>query len=102
MATTQMIPAKDFCSHHHIEITFLHSLHDYGLIALFSSDDEVYLEPEEVIIVEKLVRLHYDLHINLEGLDVIQGLLERQNELTKEIAALHNKLSFYEARQTGF
>jgi hypothetical protein len=101
MATTQMIPAKDFCSHHHIEITFLHSLHDYGLIALVSSDDEVYLEPEEVIIVEKLVRLHYDLHINLEGLDVIQGLLERQNELTKEIAALRNKLNFYETRQPG-
>ena len=98
MAEKQMIPAKDFCSYHHIEISFLRSLNDYGLIELIDRDGDNFLEPDEVLVLEKLVRLHYDLHINFEGLDVIQHLLEQHDELTREISALRNKLSFYETQ----
>ena len=98
MNQKQMIPAKDFCSYHHIEISFLRSLNDYGLIELIDQDGDNFLEPDEVLVLEKFVRLHYDLHINLEGLDVIHHLLEQQDELTREIAALRNRLNFSEAQ----
>jgi hypothetical protein len=96
MAVQQMIPANEFCSHHHIELSFLRSLHDYGFIALIDRDDNNFLEPDEVLLVEKFIRLYYDLHINLEGLDVIHRLLQRQHELINEITLLRNKLHFYE------
>ena len=45
--------------------------------------------------VEKMIRLHYDLNINLEGVDVIYNLLNQVNSLKKEITDLQNKLLFY-------
>jgi len=101
MAAQQLIPANEFCRHHHIEISFLWSLHDCGCIVLIDNDGNNFLEPDEVVTVEKLVRLHYDLHINLEGLEVIQRLLQRQDELTNEITVLRKKLEFHEARSAN-
>jgi hypothetical protein len=42
--------------------------------------------------LEKFVRLHYDLDINLEGIETINYLLERIEEMQKEIVNLRNKL----------
>ena len=93
----QMIPANDFCLHHHIEVSFLHSLHDYGFITIITTEDDVYLEAEQLELIEKLVRLHFDLHINLEGIDVVQHLLEKMEQLQAEMRQLKNKLQLYES-----
>lgn len=47
--------------------------------------------------LESLVRLHYDLHINLEGLDAINHLLQRMENLQREVAGLRSRLRLYEA-----
>ena len=43
-----------------------------------------------------MIRLHYDLNINLEGLDAVYNLLKRVENLQSEITSLHNKLRIYE------
>ena len=93
----QLISANDFCIHHQIEISFLHSLSDYGLIEITPVENEIYLHPEDVMRVEKLVRLHYDLHINLEGVDAIHHLLEQMENLQEEMLRLKNRLRLYES-----
>jgi hypothetical protein len=93
---SQLISAKDFCVHHHIEISFLHSLCDYGLLEITTGENEIYLQPEDVSHVEKLVRLHYDLHINLEGIDAIHHLLHRMEDMQEEMLQLKNRLRMYE------
>lgn len=98
MANQDLIPATVFCTHHRIEVSFLRSLHSYGLIALTCTDEDDFLAPDEVAMVERLMRLHYDLQINFEGLDVIQNLLHQQEELQAQVARLRNQLSFYEVR----
>ena len=45
---------------------------------------------------EKVVRLHYDLQINFEGIDVIANLLERINRIQEENTILKNRLRLYE------
>ena len=46
--------------------------------------------------IEKLVRLHYDLDINLEGIEAITYLLNRVKNMQAEIILLKNRLSIYE------
>ena len=96
MQENNLIPAKDFCSHHHIEVSFIHSLHDYGLIDITTTGEDCYLQAEQLDDLEKMVRLYYDLHINLEGIDVIRHLLQRMEELQREMNELKNKLRVFE------
>ena len=42
------------------------------------------------------MRLHYDLDINIEGIDAIYNLLKQVEELQSQIITLRNKLNFYE------
>lgn len=93
----QFISAKEFCSHHQIEFSFIHSLHDYGLIEGTTSEEDYLLPQEQLEELEKLVRLHYDLHINLEGLDAIHHLLQKVETMQRDIASLQNRLRLYES-----
>jgi hypothetical protein len=42
------------------------------------------------------MRMHYDLDINMEGIDVISHLLKRMNSLQDELRLTQNKLRLYE------
>ncbi len=46
--------------------------------------------------IEKLMRLHFELDINLEGIDAVYNLLKQVESLQEEIIELTNKLKFYE------
>jgi hypothetical protein len=97
MQERTFVSAKAFCTHHRIELSFIHSLQEYGLIEVTTSGDEDYLLPQEQLeALEKMVRLHYDLHINLEGVDAIYNLLQRVEDLQHELAALRRRLRSYE------
>jgi hypothetical protein len=91
MEPEELIPAKDFCMYHNIEYSFISSLEDSGLIRITSVEQSVYIPAEEMQKLEKFVRLHYDLDINLEGIETINHLLEKMDEMQKEIIKLRNK-----------
>ena len=97
MEERKTISAKAFCRHHHIELTFIHSLHDYGLLQLETTAEEDCLLPQDQLeLLEKMVRLHYDLHINLEGIDAIHHLLQKVDSLQQEVQSLRNRLRVHE------
>ena len=43
--------------------------------------------------------MHYDLDINLEGIEVINNLLSRVNNLQEELMLLKSKLKIYESEE---
>lgn len=90
-----LIPATEFCLHHQIEVSFLRSLHDYGLIEMTIENETAFLDPEQLNELEKLLRLHYELQVNMEGLDVVQHLLQRIDTLQREATLLKRRLQFY-------
>lgn len=92
MAQENLIPAKDLCMYHNIEYSFIHDLEDLGLISVTSVRQEVYIPEEEMQKVERFIRLHYELDINVEGLETIQYLLEKMERLQKEIIHLKNRV----------
>ncbi len=96
MENKQLIPLEQFCAHYHIEFAFIHSLHDYGLVEITTVEDIQYLKSEQLSELEKLIRLYYELEINMEGIDAINHLLQRMNELRQELGVLKNRLRLYE------
>lgn len=96
MQTEPLISVRDFCVHHHIEVTFIHTLANNGLIETTTIEQTTYVHPEQVGLLEKFVRLHQDLHIHPDDLDVVSDLLERVERLQQEVHQIRNRLIFYE------
>jgi hypothetical protein len=96
MEHSEMVTARDFCSYHRIEISFIETLNDYGLIEIRRVSEEIYLVPDQLARLEKILSLHFQMDINLEGIQAIENLLTRMEDLQHEIVNLKNKLSFYE------
>jgi hypothetical protein len=71
------------------------SLYNFQLIDIIDFDNERHINKKQIANIEKFIRLHYDLNINFEGLDVINNLLERINELENEITILKRQIDFY-------
>lgn len=92
MEPEELIPAKDFCIHHNIEYSFVDTLQSSGLIGIITVHQSSYLLPDEVHKLEKFVRLHYDLDINIEGIETINYLLEKIENMQKEMANLKNRI----------
>ena len=96
MNSKNLIQIKQFCLYHEIENTFITELHNYGLVKIIVLEEDEYLQPEQLPAVEKMIRLHYDLKINLEGIDVIANLLDKIEELQQNLTTTQNKLRLYE------
>lgn len=96
MQNEDMIPAEEFCVHHRIELAFIESLREYGLIETVLVEEKTFLPLSQLERLEKFVRLHYELDINLEGIETIVHLLEKVNTMQDQIRQLTNRLRAYE------
>jgi chaperone modulatory protein CbpM len=96
MRAKKLIEVENFCVWHNIEFSFLHSLHEQGLIEITTREDKSFIPEYDLKRAEILVRLYNDLHINLEGVEVITYLLEQLKTQREEITQLQNRLGFYE------
>jgi chaperone modulatory protein CbpM len=96
MGTEQMIPVTDLCTFHHIDANFVQSLHTSGLIEITTISEINYVHSDQLHLLEQYIRLHYDLEINLAGIEAITYLLEKMEAMQDEIRTLRNKLDMYE------
>jgi hypothetical protein len=92
---TDMIELNEFCNSHQIEVSFIQSLEEYGLVEIVIADQSMCIYATELPRLERIVRLHRELNINPEGIDVIDQLLKRLNDMHHEIIQLRNQLDFY-------
>ena len=95
METHELIPLRDFCINHNIEITFVHSLQLSGLVQVTRQHNEELIDATQLRQLERFVRLH-ELDINVEGIETIDHLLQHVHRLHAEILSLRNKLQLYE------
>ena len=65
MQTDDLILAEDFCTHYNVTISFINSLHQFGLVEVTYVEETSYIQQTELKKLEQLVRLHNDLNINL-------------------------------------
>lgn len=96
MESNEYIPVKVFCQHHSIEIAFIDTLQEYNLVKVITIEQEECLPVSEVSEAERMIRLHNELNINMEGLDAVFHLLQKMKNMQTEIEDLKNRLRFYE------
>ena len=96
MEKEDLIVLDEFCSSHRLEISFIRTLEDCGLIEVTVVDQRAYVQADSLPRLEQIVRLHRELNINPEGIDVIHRLLQRINQMQEELTNLRNKLNLYE------
>jgi len=91
-----LVSVNEFCVYHHVEVSFIYLLEQRGLIQTTLIDQAVYVHPEHVARLEKLVRLHQDLSIHSDDLDIVINLLDQLEHLQHHVVQLQNRLAFYE------
>ncbi len=96
MENEPLILIEEFCDYYQVDFDFIRSLSELGLLEITLIEEREYLHQEQIKEIEKLIRLHYDLNINLEGIDTIFHLLQRVERMNIELNVLKNKLRFYE------
>ena len=99
MESADMIVLDEFCSSHHVEVSFVRSLEEHGLIETIVVNETLCIQGDELSKLEQIVRLHRELNINSEGVDAIINLLKHIENMQNEITLLRNKLNFYEEHQ---
>lgn len=96
MENMRLISVNQFCEHYKIPIAFVEALQEYELIEIVDASGNSFLKTTQLNKVEKMIRLHYDLDINMEGIDAIYHLLQQVESLQEEIVRLKNRLDFFE------
>ena len=96
MRTSRLISADDFCTYHKVEYSFINSLEQMGLIEITTIKQNRFIDTQRLLDLEKFVRLHYELEINLEGIEAITHLLQKVKSLQEEVNSLKSRLSLYE------
>lgn len=91
-----LILVSHICNSHQIDPEFFATLDSYGLVELVIENEVAYIHTDHLIQVEKMIRLHFELGINFEGIDVISNLLGQIDNLQKELTTMRNKLQFYD------
>lgn len=86
----KLIAVEECCTIYNIEFTFLESLNDFGLIEIVPVENNRFLPEDQLRDLERMIRLHYELDINMAGIDAISHLLKRLHDLQEEVRRLKN------------
>lgn len=78
-----------------VEEEFMNALEESGLIHIVDEEDNRFIEDDSLSAIEQYIRWHYELHINLEGIEALHHMLHRVHTMQDEIERLENELSFY-------
>lgn len=96
MKTEKLIPADDLCVYHNVEYKFISKLHDAGLVEVTVIDKTIFIPKTELQKLEKMIRLHNELEINIAGIEAITHLLNRVEQMQEDMRGLRNRLRIYE------
>ncbi|WP_316831276.1 chaperone modulator CbpM [Pedobacter aquatilis] len=90
-----LISVDDFCIHYKVEINFIKSLEEFGLIKTKAIKKSIFINADDLSGLERYLRLYKELEINLEGLHAVGHLLKQLDFLQNKVKALNNEISYY-------
>ena len=97
MQGDDLIDAEKFCLTHNIQRSFIAALEEFDLIEITTIEEMRFISDSQLPRLEQIMRLHFELDINLEGVEAITHLLERVSLMQDEITYLKNRLRTYES-----
>ena len=94
MESKEFISIHQFCEHYNVPISFIYSLKEVELIEVIICRDTECIRITHIKKLEKMIRLHFELNINIEGLDAVNNLLQQIEQLNQENLELKDRLNF--------
>jgi chaperone modulatory protein CbpM len=91
METNNLILVEQFCSNYEVEFSFINSLRDHDLVEVIVLNDKKYISLDQLKDIERAIHFHYELNINMEGIEVICNLLKQINDLQKQLSIAKNR-----------
>jgi hypothetical protein len=92
-----LIPIPLLCAHYEVEMSFFTNLNEMGLLEIKTIETSQYIDSDAVYEIEKMVRMHQELDVNIEGIDIVFNLLQKIDMLQNELTVLKNRLRLYES-----
>lgn len=96
MAKENYISLLTICTYYKVEMDFIRELNENDLLEIAYQEKKPYIASSVLVRLEKILRLHQDLQINLPGIGAIFNLLDQVDDLQAENQALKNRLKVYE------
>lgn len=90
---SERISREELVKIYNVEITFFDELVNSGLLNIHTENEIRYVMYEDLPMFERFTNWHYDLEINLPGLEVIHEMLKKMDDLRQRNRELMNKLS---------
>ncbi len=91
-----MITTEEYARQSNTNIQFINQLGEQGLIEITIREQSRFIALHQLPVLEKFARLHYDLDINLEGIEAISHLLQRIEKMQNELETMRKTLRLYE------
>ncbi len=96
MTQTSYIQITTYCQQTSIDTDFVITLEKYGLIKTKTMETQLFIAEDDITEIERMFRLHKELGVNLEGIDVINNLVKRLKTVESELNSLKKVLALYE------
>ncbi|RDI52495.1 chaperone modulator CbpM [Flavobacterium glaciei] len=97
MNIENLIAIPALCTHYKVELSFFNNLSEMGLLEVKTIEETQYIHPDAINEIEKMIRIHQELDINTEGIDVVFNLLQKIDALQNELNSAKNRLRLYES-----
>ncbi len=97
MENKKYISIHKLCEYYEIPESFFTELRETGLLQPPVIDEnEQAIDEDYLSDLEKMMRLHFDLDINMPGVETVLHLLNRIEELENELNQLKKQLRIYQ------
>lgn len=98
MATVNYITIEEFADFHKVTTKLVYEFADFGLIEISQVETKPCIVVTNLEKCESAIRLHRDLSVNMEGIEIILDMREKHGEMKKELALLKHKIKKHEER----
>ena len=96
MEELEWISADAICTYYHVDLSLIRTMGEYGLIGVHTEAENLMVPASDLSELERIVRWHRELDINLEGIQAIAHILQRVKDLQREVGSLRYRLRSYE------
>ncbi len=88
------IKISEFITHHNVETSFIIELEEEGIISLQREENTIYIDEDLLPNLEMFSRWHYEMGINIAGIDALRHTVERIKQLQEELNQLKRQRFF--------
>ena len=98
MATIKYVTIEEFADFHKVTTTVVREFADFGLIEIRQVEEKPCIVSNDLDKCESAIRLHRDLSVNMEGIEIILQMREKHTAMQKELILLKHQIKKHEER----